>query len=154
MSYFDDEDVNEIPDNPNELPNDTYKFKVISAEKKPTNDGSKTGIVFKYQIIEGPWSTFFPISDWVQVPDKNTRKDEKRRMLSNLKMRLLAWGFTIDEISEFGPGSEKDCIGRTFFGTSFLKKDLKSQQTNIRLSKFSPITDEIDDDVFGGSPDV
>lgn len=154
MSFFDGEDVNEIPDNPNELPNDTYKFQVISAELKPTNDGSKTGIVFKYQILEGPWKSFFPISDWVQVPDQNTRKDEKGRMLSNLKMRLLVWGFPIEEIQAFGKGSEKDCIGRTFYGTTFLKKDLKTQQSNIRISKFAPITENVDDDMFTNSPDI
>ena len=154
MSYFDDVDANEIPDNPNELPNDTYKMKVISAKLAPTNAGDKTGITFKYQIIEGPWSTFFPISDWVQVPDGKMPKDERTRHLSNLKMRLLAWGFTLEDIQSFGKDSEKECIGRTFYGTTSLKKDLKANTTNIRLFKFAPLTDGNDDDVWSDSPSV
>lgn len=154
MSYFDDVDANEIPDNPNELPNDTYKMKVIAAKLAPTNAGDKTGITFKYQIIEGPWSTFFPISDWVQVPDGKMTKDDRTRHLSNLKMRLLAWGFELEEIQRFGKDSEKECIGRTFYGTTSLKKDLKANTTNIRIFKFAPLTGGNDDEVWSDSPGI
>jgi hypothetical protein len=131
-------DVNDVPDNPNELPNDTYRFQVTSAVLKPTGDGSKTGITFKYQIVDGAWQTFFPLTDWVRVPDSNTKQDEIPRMLSFLKMRLLGFGFSPEAIQDFGPEMVNDCIGKTFFGTTSARKD-KDGNTNIRVSKFSPI---------------
>lgn len=145
MSWFADTNVDDIPDNPNELPNNTYKFQVISAKLGETANKTKTGITFKYQIVEGPWSTFFPITDWVQVPDGNVgTKEEKQRMLSYLKMRLLAWGFTTEEIQGFGPGDEMKCINRTFYGTTAIRNGKDSNgndQKQIRVQKFDPIGD-------------
>lgn len=138
MGWFDSVNVDDIPDNPNELPNNTYKFQVTSAELKPTRDGSKTGITFKYQIIEGAWSNFFPLVDWVRVPDANTKPDEIERMLSYLKMRLLAFGFTPDEIQGFEPGSEVKCLQRAFYGTTSAKKS-DDNNIQIRVQKFDPI---------------
>ena len=154
MSWFAGTDIDDIPDNPNELPNDTYKFQVISAELKPTKDKTKTGITFKYQIVAGAWSTFFPLVDWVQVPDANVPKDKVQRMLSYLKMRLLAFGFTPDQIQEFGPGSERECINKVFYGTTSAKKDPNNESnTQIRVYKFDPIGDGVDTLVDMGDDD-
>jgi hypothetical protein len=142
-SWFEDTDVDDIPDNPNELPNDTYKMQIISAKLGPTNDGKKTGIIFKYQIIEGPFSTFFPLVDWVQVPDSKVSPDNKPRMLSYIKMRLLAWGFSIEEIGQFGPKTVQECVSRRFYGTTSMKK--QDGNTNIRVMKFDPIDGGSDD---------
>lgn len=146
MSWFSDTDVNDIPDDPNHLPNDTYKMKVISAkvgETKPNpnnpNWTKKTGITFKYQIIEGSYSTFFPLNEWVRVPDGNTKEDETTRMLSYLKMRLLAFGFTPEEIQDFGPETLDEVMGREFYGTTSIKKD--GDRVNIKVVKFDPISD-------------
>lgn len=138
MSWFANVDVDDVPDNPNELPNNTYKFQVTSAVLKPTNSGDKTGITFKYQIVDGSWSNFFPLVDWVRVPDGNSKPDEVNRMLSYIKMRLLAFGFTPDEIQEFGPEMVDKCIKRTFYGTTSTKKDNQGN-TNIKVMKFDPI---------------
>lgn len=157
MSFFDDVDVNDISDDPNKLPNNTYLFKITSAKFGPTNDGNKTGITFKYQIVEGAYSTFFPLTDWVRVPDKNTRPDEKPRMLSYLKMRLLAFGYTPDEIQGFGPKMVEDCIGREFFGTTSSKKDPKTDNNQIRVHTFAPRNSDDDLDglnEFSDSPDI
>ncbi|MFE1914999.1 hypothetical protein [Streptomyces anandii] len=146
MGFFDSVNVDDIPDNPNELPNNTYKFQVISAVLDKTKNGDKTGITFKYQIIEGPWSNFFPIVDWVRVPDGNVKPDEVQRMLSYLKMRLLAFGFSIDEIQTFDNSSVSDCINRVFYGTTFLKK--ADDNTQIRIQKFDSLdSDPTDDDI-------
>ncbi|MGS2592210.1 hypothetical protein [Streptomyces hebeiensis] len=142
MSWFASVNIDDIPDNPNELPNNTYKFKVTSAKVGPTKDGSKTGISFKYQIIEGSYSSFFPLNDWCRVPDNKTNPDEVEKMLSYLKMRLLAWGFSIDEIQHFGPETVEQCIGREFYGTTSLKKE--NGHTNIRVVKFDPVSDDND----------
>lgn len=139
MGFFDGVDIDDVPDNPNELPNDTYKFEVISAKLGPTKDKSKTGITFKYQIIEGGWSTFFPISDWVQTPEEGkTAKDDAIRMLSALKMRLLAFGFESDEIQTWDKGDEMKCIKRRFFGTTGRQKR-EGQTDNIRVIKFDTL---------------
>jgi hypothetical protein len=151
-SWFAGTDIDDIPDNPNELPNNTYKFQVISAELKPTKDESKTGITFKYQIIEGSWSNFFPLVDWCRVPDAKVKPEEQQRMLSYLKMRLLAFGFTPEEIQEFGPGSELKTVGRNFYGTTSVKKD--KDQTQIRVVKFDPIGDGVDTDVDFPDDDI
>lgn len=149
MSFFAGRNVNDIADNPNELPNNTYRFKVTGAELRPTHDGSKQGITFRYQIIEGSYSTFFPLTDWVQVPDENTPDDKIDRMLSYLKMRLLAFGYSPDDIQEFGPEMVKDCVTREFFGTTSARKDPRSDQTNIRVTKFDPIHNGDDLDGLG-----
>jgi hypothetical protein len=143
MGFFDNIDIDDVPDNPNELPNDTYKFEVTSAKLGPTKDNSKIGITFKYQIIEGPWATFFPISDWVQVPDEKTPRDQVVRMLSSLKMRLLAFGFTPDQIKTWDKGHEMQCIKKRFFGTTGRQKR-EGQTDNIRVLKFDPIGDGAD----------
>ena len=143
MSFFGNHDVNDISDNPNELPPNTYKFRVISAKFAPTQGGDKHGITFKYQIVEGPYATFFPLTDWVRVPVNDVPKDEEERLLSYLKMRLLAFGFSLDEIQEFGPGQVNDTVNRMFFGTTGLRKD-KNGQTNIRVNKFDPVSDDTD----------
>jgi hypothetical protein len=145
MSEFDnteswfDTDVDDIPDDPNNLPNNTYHFRVISAKLAPTANKDKTGITFKYQIVEGAYSSFFPLVDWVRVPDAKVPKDERQRMLSYLKMRLLAFGYTPAEIQKFGPKMVNDCVNREFYGTTSSKKD--GDRTNIKVVKFDPMSD-------------
>lgn len=150
-SWFEGSNVDDIPDNPNELPNNTYKFRVISAQHRPTRDNSKTGITFKYQIVAGPWSTFFPLVDWVRTPEASMPKDEKQRLLSYLKMRLIGFGFDMDEIQKFGPSMLDQCLNREFYGTTSFKKN-DDNTSNIKLVKFDPIGDGIDTPVdFGGT---
>lgn len=139
-SWFGDVNVDDIPDNPNELPNNTYKFRVISAQHRPTRDGSKSGITFKYQITEGSWSTFFPLVDWVRTPDSSMSKDEKERLLSYLKMRLISFGFDMGEIQQFGPSTLEKCLNREFYGTTSFKKN-EDNTTNIKVVKFDPVGD-------------
>lgn len=137
-SFFGDTNVDDVPDNPNELPNNTYEFRVTSAKFGKTNAGDKVGITFKYQIVKGSWATFFPLNEWVRVPDRHMANDEKQRTLSYLKMRLLAFGFTPEEIQRFKPSMVTECVGREFYGTTSTKKD-KDGRTNIRVVKFDPI---------------
>lgn len=149
-SFFGDTDVDDVPDNPNELPNNTYKFRVTAAKFGKTNAGDKVGITFKYQIVEGSWSSFFPLNEWVRVPEKSMPKDEKQRILSYLKMRLLGFGFTPEEIQKFSPGMVSDCVHREFYGTTSAKKD-KDNRINIKVVKFDPIGE--DDDMGMGDSD-
>lgn len=148
-SWFGNRDIDDIPDDPNSLPNNTYVFQVTGAKLGPTKDKSKNGITFRYQIIEGAWSTFFPITDWVQVPDDSVKAEEVDRMLSSIKMRLLAFGFPPEKIQKFGPKMVESCIGRKFFGTTNIRKD-KNDQNQIRVQRFDPYNpsaDYTDDDI-------
>lgn len=149
-SWFDGTNVDDIPDNPNELPNNTYKFRVTSAQHRPTRDNSKTGITFKYQIVEGSWSTFFPLVDWVRTPDASMPNDEKQRLLSYLKMRLIAFGFDMGEIQQFGPAMLEKCLNREFYGTTSFKKN-DDGTSNIKVVKFDPIGDGPDTQVDFGN---
>lgn len=154
MSWFANVEIDDIPDNPNELPNNTYTFQVTSAILKPTRDGGKTGITFKYQIVEGSWSNFFPLVDWVRVPDDKTNPSEVQRMLSYLKMRLLAFGFSPEEIQDFGPDMVDKCLNRRFYGTTSAKKDDNTGNTNIKVVKFDPINDGANTMVDFGNDDM
>jgi len=157
-SFFDDVNIDDIPDNPNELPNNTYHFRITGAKLAPTKPKPgvepKMGITFKYQITKGSWSTFFPISDWVRVPDGNMTKEEKAKALSWIKMRLLAWGFTPEEIQDFGDPDKfpvENCINREFYGTTSTKEE--NGRKNTRVMKFDPLNDEDQDNWADGSDD-
>lgn len=154
-SFFDDVDIDDIPDNPNELPNNTYHFRITGAKLAPTKPKPhvepKMGITFKYQIVKGSWSTFFPISDWVRVPDKSMTKEDKKKTLSWLKMRLLAWGFSLEEIQKFSPSMVDECLNREFYGTTSTKTE--NGRVNTRVMKFDPLNDEDHDNWADGEPD-
>lgn len=143
MSFFAGHDVNAIPDNPNELPDNTYHFRVTSAKFGPTQSGDKQGITFKYQIVEGAWSNFFPLTDWVQIPDGNTPQDKVARMLSYLKMRLLAFGFSPEEIQNFGPDDVEKCVNREFYGTT--STSVNNNRKQFRVAKFDPLVSDPSD---------
>jgi hypothetical protein len=149
-SWFDGTDVDDIPDNPNELPNNTYKFRVTAAQHRPTKDNTKTGITFKYQIVDGPWSTFFPLVDWVQTPNASVPADEKQRLLSYLKMRLIAFGFDMSEIQSFGPATLEKCLNREFYGTTNSRKNTDGT-VNIKVVKFDNLDAEEHDNKGGYS---
>jgi hypothetical protein len=143
-SWFEGSDVDDIPDNPNELPNNTYKFRITAVQHRPTKDNSKTGITFKYQIVEGSWSTFFPLVDWVRTPEASMPQDEKQRLLSYLKMRLMAFGFDMGEIQSFGPSALDKCLNREFWGTTNSRKN-EDGSVNIKVVTFAPISDGVVD---------
>jgi hypothetical protein len=143
-SWFSNVDIDDVPDNPNVLPDNTYKFNITEAKVGPTKDKSKTGITFRYQIVEGAWSTFFPIVDWVRVPDAKTPREEIPRILSYIKMRLLAFGFSVEEIQNFGPKMIEQCVNRKFYGTTTVKKGKEGQQDQVRVNKFDPINGDSD----------
>jgi hypothetical protein len=151
-SFFEGiDDIDEIPDNPNELPNNTYEFEVIHAEYGPTKAGDKVGISFKYQILRGAYSSFYPLSDWVQIADSSAPVADRKRMLSWLKNRLLAWGFTPEEMRTVASKDGiKDTIGRKFYGTTRLTKQ-NDGNPNIRVVKFDPIDTEDSEDLLGDS---
>jgi hypothetical protein len=73
-------------------------------------------------------------------------------MLSYIKMRLLAFGFSPEEIQNFGPNMISQCVNRSFYGTTFAKKD-KENNNNIRVVKFDPIDDPSYAGMLDNEPD-
>lgn len=116
-SFFDAvDDLDDIPDDPFALPNNTYKVRITAANYGPTQgtkdqDVPKYGITVTYQIIEGEYSTFFPFTEWLHVPGENddpNDPDEKvrsavRRSHSSLKKHFLAYGFEQSELRNIKP---------------------------------------------------
>lgn len=107
-SIFDgalDINIDEIPDNPNHLPEDVYTCRVTKAVMALTKKKDKVGLTITYQITEGPFKTSFPFSEWLQVPrssDIHTEDDkvEAQRMLSKIKNRYIAMGIPADEMKD------------------------------------------------------
>jgi hypothetical protein len=111
--FDDDLEIDEVPDNPNFLPDDVYHCKVTEAILKPTSKKDKIGITLKYQIIAGDYSIAFPFTEWLWVPRK-PHKDyeftpEEKRANSRLKLHFAAAGYGADEMKKLGA---KDFIGR------------------------------------------
>lgn len=138
MSWFAGRDVEKIADDPNKLPDDTYLFKVTSAEHGASqNDAARMQITFKYQIIEGPWSSFFPLTDWAKTPE-NVDPGEVDRLLSHIKMRYRAFGFSDDEIGKLDPKKAKIAVGKTFWGTTKFNTR-PDGSTSLRIVQYSPL---------------
>lgn len=129
-ALFDDSlEIDEIPDNPNHLPDDVYTCQVMNAELKLTANKDKVGITLKYQIVDGPYSTAFPFTEWLWVPrakkDPETGKlipftVDEQRANSRLKKHFIAAGFGADEMK--GKGA-KDFLGKFMKVRTRNKKD-------------------------------
>src|SRR5690349_19354591 len=88
-------DIDEIPDNPNHLPEGTYTCRITKAVLKKTNAGDKVGLTLTYQIQDGEYKTMFPFTEWLWVPtspsgDDGTWTFEETRAQSRLKKRYEA----------------------------------------------------------------
>lgn len=154
MGWFDGHDVDKISDDPNKLPDNTYKFKVIAAEHGPSrNDPTRMQLSFKYQIIEGPWASFYPISDWAQTPE-NVDPAIVERLLSHIKVRFRAFGYSDEEIAKLDPKKLKNCINRVFYGTTRFT-ERPDGSTGIRITQYSPIDGNRSglDEFFSGGSD-
>lgn len=116
-SIFDDDiDVDEIPDNPNHLPEDVYTCRVTNAVMKLTKNKDKVGLTVTYQITQGPYSSAFPFTEWLHCPRRQKDEDgnpipftvEETRANSRLKKRYEALGIPADEFAKTQP---KDLVG-------------------------------------------
>lgn len=145
-----DIDIDEIPDNPNYIPDDVYLARVTKSVMKPTNAKDKVGITISYQIIEGDYSSAFPINEWLQVPqiakgEKPTVDD--MRMLSKIKLRVISFGFGVDELKGLKP---RDYIGREVKIKTVNRKDKQSDEMRPNIHSTMPATGSAEGmDVFG-----
>lgn len=134
-SIFDDDiDVDDIPDNPNHLPEDTYICRVAKAVLKPTANKDKIGLTISYQIIEGPYRTMFPFTEWLHVPRKSeieTEEDKVKAARNNakLKQRYIAFGIPADEFKSTTP---QDLLNREVMVKTQNKKQDGQERINVR----------------------
>ena len=147
MSFFGKvKNLDEVPDNPFDLPNDTYLCEIIDADHKPTAAGDKEGIIVKYQIIEGDHSNFFPFTEWLWTPDMDPDDIEDPKLkrsvemaYSNLKKHFLSYGFGADELESVTPKDNKvpALIGRRVYlkcGTVKQKDGRKNVKVSDQIS--------------------
>lgn len=145
-SIFDDDvDLDEIPDSANHLPADTYFCRVTKAILKKSERTGKIGLIISYQVSEGPYSTMFPITEWLWAPrGKDIRSDDEKvrvdaiRANAKIKERYVAFGIPADEMKSAEP---KDLIG-AFVRVKTYNKDEKdqdgNQQERIKVQKVMP----------------
>lgn len=140
MSFFDGvKNLDEIPDDPFALPDNTYRCRIVSAEHNPTrNDPNKYGILVKYQIIEGDYSNFLPFGEWIHTPNSSDDPDNPqiRRSYANLKKHFIAYGFGADELAGVTVEALKD--REVYIKTRSVKEN---GRTNIKVSDLTPVSD-------------
>jgi hypothetical protein len=104
--FGDDVDLDEIPDDPNYIPEGVYLCSITGAVLKKTAKGDKVGMTIKYQIIAGEYDSAFPFTEWLWVPrvkpgEKPTPEETRAR--SRMMNHFLAYGFPKDEHKTIQP---------------------------------------------------
>jgi len=150
-SIFDaDIDVDEIPDNPNHLPEGVYTCRISNTKLKLTANKDKVGLTIWYQISEGDYSGAFPFTEWLWCPRKQKDSNgdpipftvEEIRANSKLKKRYEAFGIAADEFAAIKP---KDLIG-LYVQVQTKNRTQKSEsgdQERINVYAVSPVSDEV-----------
>lgn len=109
MSFFGELDLENAPDDPNSIPDGTYRAFLTDIGKKGTkNDPNKIGVTFKYKLSEGQYDGF-EVTEW-----KSANATDDDRTKSWLKQRLLGLGVPADRLSSVDPS---DLIGKEVYVT-------------------------------------
>lgn len=104
MSLFGELDLEDAPDDPNMIPDDSYKAFLTDVKKGPTQkDPNKFGVTFKYRISEGAYEGR-EVTEW-----KSANKTDDERTKGYLKQRLLNLGVPEDRL---GTVDADDLIGK------------------------------------------
>lgn len=107
-SLFGGLDLESAADDPFAIPDSTYKAYLTDVQKKPTRDGSKVGVTFKYRISEGDYKDQ-EVTEW-----KSANPGDDIRTKSFLKQRIVSLGVPADRIGVVDPG---DLIGKEVYIT-------------------------------------
>ena len=105
---FGDLNLEDAPDDPNAIPDNTYEAYLTDLKKGPTKDGSKVGVTFTYTISEGALDGR-KVTEWKSA---NPTDDEATK--GYLKQRILGLGVPADRISQVDPS---DLIGKHVYIT-------------------------------------
>lgn len=142
---FEDVDFEAIPDDPFQLPPNTYIMRVTSAKMNPGKENvNRYSIAMVYEVIDGQYKGR-KVREWLHYPTKNdgVEADKKVISLSLMKARLTAFGYAPDEIKSFNHRNYQEMmIGKEFAGTTYNQKDRNSDQVNVRLNKTTPLNVE------------
>jgi len=104
-SLFGDLDLENAPDDPNAIPDGTYRAFLTDVKKGPTKDNSKVGVTFKFKISEGDYDGS-EVTEW-----KSANRDDDQKTKGYLKQRIISLGVPADRINVVDPGDliGKDC---------------------------------------------
>ena len=109
MSLFGDLDLENAPDDPNAIPDSTYRAFLTDISKKGTQkDPHKIGVTFKYRISEGNYEGR-EVTEW-----KSANPGDDERTKGYLKQRLINLGVPTDRLSQVDPD---DLIGKDVYVT-------------------------------------
>lgn len=140
--FGDDVDMDEIPDDPNFVPEGVYLCTVTSAVLAKTSKGDKVGLTLKYQIVKGEYEFAFPFMEWLWVP-KIARGakalPEEVRAQSRMMKHFVAYGIPKDEHKTVKPA---DLVGK------FVKvrtKNRKGENDTTRINIVDVISADNDD---------
>jgi hypothetical protein len=117
MSLFGELDIAGANANPYFLPDDTYRCKIIEANKRIAKSSGKPGLSLTYQVVEGP-KKGRKIKEWKTIPypyelegykteedyKKKRNKDEElaenaERQKSFLKQRMVSLGIPDEKMN-------------------------------------------------------
>lgn len=145
--------IDEIPDNPNFIPDNTYKCCVVGAEEKLTQNEDKNGLTIEWQIVEGDFTSAFPFKHWLQIPlddqpDEYYSSPEVMKMMSYVKKLYLGLGFTEDELATV---ETQDLITREAYVTVKNRQNKKNPEyTNLNVTGVRSIEDGDNEGDTGG----
>lgn len=115
MSLFGDVAFDKAVDDPNAIPDATYKCFLYDFKVGPTASGDKVGATFVYRIAEGQYEGR-DIREWKQVPQKSADAYDENdvKQVSYLKQRLANLGVPDERMNTVTPD---DLIGKRVWVT-------------------------------------
>lgn len=146
-NVFDSVELDSLPDNPFELPANTYRWRIVGAEMKMSEKGN-LGLILKYSVAEGSYVNR-QAGEWLRIPFPKDGLDEAQRTqaFSNLNLHLRAFGLSDDQIKTFSHRNCNQLLGSEFWGTTVnvTRKDDPSRK-DIRFTKLVSLTGRTDTD--------
>lgn len=126
MGFMDD-----VPDDPNKKPDNTYLCTITTSEAKVTKNGDKFGWNINLTITEGDYRNA-DIFDWHMicpvVGDEKQWKDASQRDLAAIKQRLLQFGVSHTKMSGFQSLEEMANFFPDLIGTENLAVKLRNNR--------------------------
>lgn len=143
-NVFDSVNREELPDNPFELPANTYRWRITSVKMARTGKGTgdKVGLTLKYVVAEGPY-TNRQAGEWLRIPFPSEDIEESQRIqaLSNLNLHLKAFGLSVEQINGFNHRNCNQLLGTEFWGTTVNAADRQDpSRKNIKFTKWIPLS--------------
>lgn len=154
VNVFDNVDRDSLPDNPFELPANTYRFRINGAEMKMTEpkngQSKKCGLILKYVVAEGSYANR-RAGEWLRIPYPNEIIEEADKVsaMSNLNLHLKAFGLSDEQIKGFNHRNCNQLLGAEFYGTTVNVTNREDpSRKDIKLVKWIPLSGGGSDDGY------